>query len=306
MQKLLDLEERIKTLRNIRSVARTLATVSAAKLASTRRRASGLREYTRRMQDIVFEQQAYLERSGVDTGTLSPLLRETDAIGRVLMIVITADRGMCGNYNLAVCRAAAEFCQDRQRAGHSVSFIVKGKKGARWFARRGAAIVQSAAWRRGGVETDEVERLLAFLVDELVSGRVHEVHAAYTRFYSPLRRTPCITRLLPIARPRSLPASPAAAPGASEAWSYEPSFHDVFDELVAQYLRTQLWDVLLESYASEHGSRMITMEEATERAEVAVAECQTRYHRLRREAITSDLIGVLFASQVVAEKAGPR
>jgi F-type H+-transporting ATPase subunit gamma len=293
MQKLLDLKERIKALQTIGAVTRTLATVSAAKLGATRRRAAGLREYARRVQEILFEQQAYLERRGVDLGAMSPLLRERDPVRHVVVLAITGDRGMCGGYNLAVCRMAADFAQERQQAGQSVRFVLKGKKGERWFERRGAEILHAAPWRRGGVEADEIEQLLALLAGEVAAGRVDEVHAAYTRFYSSLRREPRVARLLPIARPRAAPRPPPI-----ERWLYEPSFHEVFDELLAMFLRVQLWDVLLESHASEQGARMITMEEATERAEKTLAECRTRYHRLRREAITSDLIGILFAAGV--------
>jgi F-type H+-transporting ATPase subunit gamma len=300
VQKLLDLRERIKTLHNIGAVTRTLATVSAAKLASSRRRATGLREYSRRMQEILFDQQAYLERRGVEIGALSPLLRPHDAVRRVAVLVITADRGMCGNYNLAICRMATELWRERQQAGQSVSFLCKGKKGERWFRKRGAEILHGAGWRRGGIEADEVEQLLALLVGEFLAGRVHEVHAAYTQFYSPLRRLPRIARLLPIVRQAAVPQPPAI-----DQWSYEPSFREVFEELLSVFLRLQLWDVLLESYSSEHGGRMITMEEATERAEKALSESRARYHRLRREAITIDLLGVLFASEVVGELGSP-
>lgn len=296
MQKLHDLRERITTLHNIRTVARTLATVSAAKLASTRRRAAGLREYTRRLREIMLEQQAFIEHRGIDLGAQSPLLREPAEVRRVAMLVLTADRGMCGAYNLAACRLAAELAQARQRAGQTVVFVLKGKKGERWFRKRGAEILEATTWQRGGIDAAEIERLLGVLVGELLRGGVQEVYATYTEFHSPLHRVPRIVRLLPIARPREV--------STDLAWSHEPSFREVFDELLALFLRTQLWDVLLESYASEHGARMITMEEATERAEKAVAECETRYHRLRREAITTDLIGVLVASQVGAEVKG--
>ena len=86
-----------------------------------------------------------------------------------------------------------------------------------------------------------------------------------------------------------------------EKWYYEPSFREIFDELLAIYLRVQLYDILLESFASEHGARMITMEEATERAEKTLTEHRVQYNRLRRESITIDLLGVLFASKVVEE-----
>ncbi|HVV88144.1 MAG TPA: F0F1 ATP synthase subunit gamma, partial [Kofleriaceae bacterium] len=126
MQKLLDLRERIKALHDIRAVARTLATVSAAKLAASRRRAAGLRDYARAMEEVVLRQQASLAAAGAP---LDPVLREPAHVARIALLVVTGDRGMCGGYNLAVCRAAAELRSERLQAGQQVELLFKGKKG---------------------------------------------------------------------------------------------------------------------------------------------------------------------------------
>jgi len=108
-----------------------------------------------------------------------------------------------------------------------------------------------------------------------------------------------VVRLLPI----ELPPSDGEPAAAAERWFYEPSARALLDELVAVYARAQLCDLLLESYASEQGARMITMEEATERADRTLQEYRVQHNRLRREAITIDLLGALFASRA-AEDAG--
>ena len=296
MQKLLEIKQRIKTVQNIETITRTLATVSAAKLSSTRRRATGLREYTRKMREILSGQKAYLESKGLSIGSLSPLLREKEAVKNIAALVITADRGMCGNYNLAACRLALDFWEERKKAGQNTVFLVKGKKGNRYFRKRGAAIMHSEGWRREGVRPEEVEKLLPLLLDRYLNGTVDEVYAVYTQFYSPIRRLPHIRRLLPLTLERN-----GRSREAIEKWHYEPSFREIVDELLAIYLRAQLYDILLESYASEQGARMITMEEATERAEKTLWECRVQHNRLRRESITIDLLGILFASKVVEE-----
>lgn len=296
MQKLLELKQRIKTVQNIETITRTLATVSAAKLSWSRRRAAGLREYTRKMEDILFDQQAYLEGKGVSIGSLSPLLFERDTVHNVAVLVMTADRGMCGNYNLAACHLALDFWEKRKKAAQNVVFLIKGRKGERYFRRRGAAIVHAAGWRREGVRPAEVEKFLSLLLELFLNGAVDEVYAVYTQFYSPIRRLPQIKRLLPITL--ELHGQGRAV---LDRWYYEPSFGEIFDELLSIYVRVQLYDVLLESYASEQGARMITMEEATERSHKTLQECRMLYNRLRRESITIDLLGVLFASKVVEE-----
>jgi F-type H+-transporting ATPase subunit gamma len=294
--KLLEIKQTMRSVQNIESITRTLATVSAAKLSWSRRRAAGLRDYTRKMEKILSDQQAYLEAKGVSIGSLSPLLRSRDVVRNIAVLVITADRGMCGSYNLAACRLALDFWQKRTKVGQNTLFVIKGRKGERYFRKRRAEIVQASGWRRKGVLPDEIEQFLSLLLDLLVSGAVDEVYTVYTRFFSPLRRLPQVKRLLPVTLELH-----GQGGDVTEKWYYEPSFREIIDELLTIYLRVQLYDVLLESYASEQSARMITMEEATERANKTLGECRGLYNRLRRESITIDLLGALYASKVVEE-----
>jgi F-type H+-transporting ATPase subunit gamma len=227
----------------------------------------------------------------------SPLLGERGPVRNVVLLVLAADRGMCGGYNLDVCRCALAFWEKRRKAHQRVAFVLKGRKGARYFARRGAEVLHVEGWPREVIGAADVERLLGVLLAPYRSGAAEEVYAAYTEFRSPVHRRPRVVRLLPIELP---PGGQAAAPKA-ERWFYEPSSVAVLDELVAVYARAQLCDVLLESYASEQGARMITMEEATERADRTLQECRVQHNRLRREAITIDLLGALFASRAAEE-----
>jgi F-type H+-transporting ATPase subunit gamma len=299
MAKLLELRQRIRAVENIQTITRTLATVAAAKLARTRRRASGLNRYARRIREILLEQQLYLARTGLGSGASAAWLEERTPVRNVALLVLTADRGMCGGYNLEVCRLAASWWNERRRAGQDVEFAFKGSKGASYFARRGARIVHREGWGRGRVGGEDVERLLQVLLSPYRSRAVEEVHVLYTEFHSAIRRHPRIVRILPI----ELPAGKAAA-GEVERWSYEPSAGAILDELLQIYLRVQLCGALLQSYASEQGARMITMEEASERADRSLRQYRVQHHRLRREAITVDLLSALFASRAIEEK-GP-
>jgi F-type H+-transporting ATPase subunit gamma len=296
VQKLIELVQRISSVQSIETITRTLATVSAAKLSWSRRRAAGLREYTRKIEKILSTQQAYREGSGIRAVSRSTLLRERQAVRTIALFVITADRGMCGSYNLAACRLALDFWTNAKKAGQNALFLMKGRKGERYFRKRGAVIAHAEGWRREGVRPEEVEKLLSLLLDLFVSGAVDEVYAVYTQFYSPVRRLPKIKRLLPVVLEQN---GHGEVP--TEKWYYEPSFREIIDELLDIHVRVQLYDVLLESYASEQGARMITMEEATERADKTLGEYRLLYNRLRRESITIDLLGVLFASKVVEE-----
>jgi F-type H+-transporting ATPase subunit gamma len=205
---------------------------------------------------------------------------------------------MCGGYNLEACRLALQFREERRRADQEVRFIVKGRKGAGYFQRRGLEPLHQEGWRREGLSAGEVERLLSRLLSLYRSGEVDEVHAVYTEFYSPIHRRVRTVRVLPVELRGEAPEAGTTAESI-EAWHYEPTFREIVDQLLTAYLRVELCDVLLESYASEQGARMITMEEATERAEKSLQEYRVQHNRLRREAITTDLLGVLFASKAI-------
>jgi F-type H+-transporting ATPase subunit gamma len=293
---LLELKARIRSLESIQTIARTLATVAAAKLARTRRRAGGLREQAASLRDILIDQRRALARAGVDPGAVSPLLRERAPTRTVALLVVTGDRGMCGGYNLEACRVATQLWAARRRAGQRVQVLARGRKGAAHLARQGAEVVHAEGWPRQGLAAGDADRLLGLLVPPFVAGALDEVHVAYTEFHSAIQRRPRILRLLPVALPE--PAEGMAPPVAR--WCYEPSRGAILEELVPAYVRVQLAGALLESYASEQGARMITMQEATERAERALQECRVRHHRLRREAITTDLVSALFASAASA------
>jgi len=125
------------------------------------------------------------------------------------------------------------------------------------------------------------------------------VWCTYTRFYSPLRRYPTTVRLLPLTfESADLADVTGAAVALPERWFYEPDRETIVNELLGIFLRLQVFDVLLESYAAEQGARMVTMEEATERADRSLQELTVAYNRLRRESITTDLLGVLVGNAV--------
>lgn len=296
MQRLLELKQRMSTIRNIQAVTRTLATVSSAKLSRTRGRAAGLRLYSGRMRDALHRQQAYLSAHPDEFTDISPYLVPHERISRVLLIHITGDRGMCGGYNLAIDRLSLRFIEEQKAAGRVVQAACKGLKGTQYLRRRtDAEIIHAEGWSRAGVRDEDIDRFYGIATQAFLAGTADEVHASYTEFHTPLHRVPKTIRLLPVQ-----PAEGSYGDG-TDKWSYEPDFGGVLEELVEAFVRIQIEEVLLQSYASEQGARMITMEEATERAANSLRDCQLLYNRLRREVITTDLLGVLFASHLREE-----
>lgn len=311
MLKLVDIRNRIQAVESIEGIARTLSTVSSAKLSRTRTRAAGLRIYVERLRAMLGREFMFAASHGLDPRQFSPFLQPKPEVKRVLIIHLAGDRGMCGNYNVTVNRALVTDVKSFQDAGVEVSVYLKGKYGQRWLSRRlDVPILGTEEWSRNGVTDNDVFTLFARCSAAFLQGEADEVWCRYTRYVNTLQHGPALVRLLPLAFDARL------APGAHDMMSdvefeaqaesharrwHEPSFEDVFRALVEELVRTQVEDVQLESFASEQASRMVSMEEASERASRMLQELRVKYNRMRREAITSDLLGVLFASRMRGE-----
>jgi F-type H+-transporting ATPase subunit gamma len=299
MSKLTELRERIRAVENIHRITRTLATVSAARLSRTRRRAAGMREYASRFQAVLDRQQEYLARVGEEIARYSDLLQPREPVRSVATIVIAADRGMCGGYNVEVCRLASALWSERQAAGVRVRFFAIGRKALKYLTKRRAEVIYQRGWQRETLTALALEELLSLLLRLYRAGEIDAVDAVYTQFHSALEREPRVRRIIPVQVQAIVGETVREAPPLR--WHYEPTFREIIDELVMVHLRVQLFGVLLESHASEQGARMITMEEASERADKALQQYRVQHNRLRRETITTDLLGALYASRAIEE-----
>ena len=294
MEKLADVRKRMSSVAGIGDVCQTLATVASAKLAQTHARALGARVFTARLRQVLAEQQRAARQAGIDAATLSPLMEQRADVKRIELVVVAADRGLCGGYNISVGREARTFALHKLASGIDVVAVTRGHR-AETYLRRATSltIADHTGWTREGVPDADVDWLLNRITGDFLGGEVDEVWACYTAFLSAVRRQPVVVRLLPV--------MPAEETGPDRAWQYEPDRASCVAELLRAFVRLQGEDVLLEAFASEQAARMVTMQEASERADRALAELRVHYNRLRRESITADLVGVLVAGRVRGE-----
>jgi F-type H+-transporting ATPase subunit gamma len=299
MEKLADVRARMRSVSGIGEVCRTLATVASAKLAQTHERARGAREYTSALRSILARQQQAAIADGCDPAALSSLMAVRPQVRNVTLLVIGADRGLCGGHNLALGRAARTFILGRADMGIEVSAVVKGRRAETYLRRTTRVdIVAASDWTRAGVSETEVNALLAQAAGAFLGGQADEVWACYTAFRSTMQRDPAAVRLLPVMPEQEAAVGEEALPG---EWQYEPARGTCVRALLEAFVRLQIEDVLLEAFASEQAARMVTMQEASERADRSLATLRVHYNRLRRESITADLVGVLVAGRVRKE-----
>jgi F-type H+-transporting ATPase subunit gamma len=273
-----------------------MSTVSAAKLARSRNKAVSLRAYVERMREIVSTQSAYL----YDLGESSPLFKPKERGNKIMTVVITSDIGMCGSYNGQICRLAQAFMEKKESQGHPVGIWSKGLKGEEFYRRKTKYRVDGYdPWSLEGVSLNDAVKLLYTMNNLFMADDVKELYCAYTKFISTVKREPKIIRIFPV----GVDTLVWGKEHKFQEWIYEPGPYDLLGELIPIYMQTQIFELLLEAYASEQGARMMAMEEASDRAETTLRELGIQYNRIRRDLVTLDLLGILSAAKVIEKEA---
>jgi F-type H+-transporting ATPase subunit gamma len=240
--------------------------------------------------------RAYVESMGLMMRTLcttageidNPLFEEHEQ-NNILLIVVTSDRGLCGTFNTNVINALEAFRQEH--ADKTVTSICIGRKGEDALKRMGAEIEQAEDVPWGPEIQREVERINSQVFEAFEARRYDAVYLLYSQFENVLVYTPTVVQHLPIPR-----LSPEEIEGMAK-WSVDflldPGFEEVARQLVPQYLETQLQYALIESLASEHAARMVSMRNANDNAEEVIGELNLSYNKARQASITRELLDII-------------
>jgi F-type H+-transporting ATPase subunit gamma len=278
MPSLLDIRRRIRSVKNTQQLTKAMKTVSAAKL--------------RRAQERVFSARPYAEQLRKVLGSLAatakdiqhPLL-EIRPQKRILTVVVTADRGLCGGFNSNLIRAAQQFL--REHAGQSSAVYSVGRKGRDFFRRRAAASAGEYINFFTKLDYGHAKDLSATVVDFYTKKEFDAVYLVYNEFKSVIQQRIVVTQLLPLA------ASEIEGSRDETEYIYEQKPQEVFDRLLPRYVETQVYRSLLESAAAEHGARMAAMDTASRNAGEMIESLTLNMNRIRQAAITREIIEVV-------------
>ncbi|MGH9899381.1 MAG: ATP synthase F1 subunit gamma [Pyrinomonadaceae bacterium] len=302
MANLLDIRRRIKSVKNTQQITKAMKMVSAAKLKRAQDRVLAARPYALKMSEVL----ASLA-SRTDESFAHPLMSARDD-KRYLLVLVTSDKGLCGGFNANLQRAAQSF--QREHADKEISLVTVGRKGRDFFRRRGASIVEEYV---GLTSKDRVEYSEAIEVARSIIKRFSEdetldkVFIIFSEFKSALQQRVVTQQLLPIAslRPQGIQGTEAVATeqvgesqadaptAASTEYLYEQPAAEIFSRLLPRYVETQIYRALLESVASEQGSRMTAMDSASKNAGELINALTLNMNRIRQAAITKEIIEVV-------------
>lgn len=281
MAKTQDLRRRIGSIRNTMQLTKAMKTVSAAKLRRAQDAMLAARPYADQMQKVL---KSLASRANPE---LHPLLaRHGDQ--RVRALVITSDRGLCGSFNVNICRTAATSFDEYR--GKELELLTVGRKGREYFRRRNYTMGRNWEDVIRTVDYTTAVDIAQFLIEDYVSDAVDTVLIVYNEFKSTMQQRPVVEQLLPIERID-------LEPGESEDYIYEPDAASLFNALLPKHVEFQIYRALRESVAAEHAARMTAMDAATRNAGELIDKLTLHMNRVRQASITTEIIEVVSGAE---------
>ena len=281
MPSLLDLRRRIRAVKSTQQITKAMKMISASKLRRAQERVVGARPFALQMQRVLNS-----IASRVDPST-HPLLaeREPAADLKVLLIVITADKGLCGGFNTNIIKAAGSFIGST--GAGTVELGLVGRKGRDFFRRRGfeVRIEEIGVFTR--VKYADAQRIAQAAMEEFTTGRASKVFLIYNEFKSVMQQRVVTEQLLPI------PKHDVAPDAGGVDYLYEPGADKIFEELLPKHVEIQVYRALLESAAAEHAARMTAMDAASKNSGEIIDNLTLYMNKVRQAAITREIIEVV-------------
>ena len=288
MAKARKIRKRVRTVRSIRTITKTMEMVASARFKRAQAQVSAARPHTDRLTDLVAD---VVHRGGLE-GVDHRLLREPAGVKRDLLLVLTTNRGLCGGYNSSVLRTAAERYGQMTEADYDVVVWVSGSRGIRHLRYRHFEIDRTFTEFEGLPDYHRIGELAEQIMGEFLAGRISGLEVAYMQYISATRHQPAISQILPMEF-----VEPAqrfvSTPGEATTYEFMPSAEEVLRNLLPATVRLRLWQCFLDAGIGEQVTRMAAMHAASENADDMIHDLTVRYNRMRQAQITSELSEII-------------
>jgi F-type H+-transporting ATPase subunit gamma len=285
MPALIDIRRRIRSVKNTQQITKAMKMVSAAKLRRAQEAMFGARPYARKMMEVL---NSLASRAHPGS---HPLLQERGD-HRILLVVVTADKGLCGGFNANIIRAAVKFLDERK--GRELQLELVGRKARDFFRRRQYKVRSERVGVFQKVSYTSAQQIASELMEAYTKNEVDEVYLIFNEFKTVIQQNVVVERLLPIQKMAFTPAEPP------QDYIYEPGPEGIVAGILPKHVEMQVWRALLESAAAEHGARMAAMDAATKSATDMIQSLTLYMNKVRQAAITKEIIEVVSGAGVSA------
>jgi F-type H+-transporting ATPase subunit gamma len=289
---------RIKSVKNISQVTRALQAVSASRVRKAMEMVQATRPYSTKAWQVLTHIAGQPGRNN-----LHPLLTERKEIKSAIVVMVSGDRGLAGPYNTNVLRFTLNQFRDFDIP---LRYIPVGRKGTELLFRRGASVMANFADMPPEPRFADVSPIGRILVEEYLAGRADAVYLVYTDFVNMIRQVPTVKKLLPLEFGNSeglvqQEFGSQAPKGPSAAYIYEPGQYEILEEIVPRFTSLQIYQALLESFASEHAARMVAMKNATDNASELAGGLTLQYNKVRQQGITNEMLDIAGGAEALAQ-----
>ena len=302
MPSLRDYRDRITSVKSTRKITSAMKMVAASKLRKAQEQAEASQPYATAMSEMMARVAAGVTVSDAS----SPLLVGTGSDQKHLLIVVTADRGLCGGFNGNLVKAALTKLNALEAEGKDVSILCVGRKGRDALKRGyGSKIAQSFVGIFGSakVEFADANQVTEYVLEQFEAGAFDVCHLVYNEFVSVLTQKPQAQQLIPFALPEDDASNDnedeAKEDELSSPYDFEPEEEEILNALLPRNIGVQIFRAMLDSAAGEQAARMTAMDNATRNAGEVIDDLTTQYNRARQAFITKELIEIISGAEAV-------
>lgn len=285
--------KRLKAVKNIRKITRTMELIATARFKKAMDRATEAAAYTKKIAELV----ADLSQTAV-VGFTHPLLQVHEVEKNSILLVLTSNRGLCGGYNSGVLRLAQRRMVEAGEKGNHLELEVSGKRGLNFMRFQQRTVAQPYTHFEDKPAFEEVEVLANRFIQLYVTGKLDRLDVAYVRFHSIARQSAVLETLLPVGQLATASKEGAAAVATPETgpkveYEFLPSAREILEEIVPSSFKARLFKCFLDAAVSEQIARMVAMKGATENAGTMIGDLTRTYNRARQSQITSELSEII-------------
>jgi F-type H+-transporting ATPase subunit gamma len=291
MPSLLDIRRRIRAVKSTQQITKAMKMVAASKLRRAQERIQQARPFASQMLRVL---NSVATRVDPSTHPLLDQRTTPRAAGRVLLIVITADRGLCGSFNTNVIKSSGQFIVENP--GRQVALGLVGRRGRDFFVRRGFDVRYEQVNLFQALKFDDAKAIAKAGMDAFLNGEVDSVYLVYNEFKSVMVQRVVVERLLPIAQ-LDVQAPEGTAPTAD--YIYEPGPEMLLNALIPAHVEVQVFRALLESNAAFYAAQMTAMDAATRNSGDMIESLTLYMNKVRQAAITREIIEVVSGAQAL-------
>ncbi len=293
MPSLKEVRIRIASVKSTQQITSAMKMVAASKLRRAQNAILKMRPYAAKLKEILQNLSASIESSGDN-----PYTQQRKPV-KVLIIVLTSNRGLCGAFNSNIIKAALQCIAEKYQQSFdsgNLSVMTIGRKGSEFFAKRNFNLVSTHDSLYDALTWDNASAIAEGLMKSFADGQYDRIEVVYNQFRNAALQKITVEQFLPIEPPKA----DTSAPQQNQVdYIFEPSKEEIVNELIPKSLKIQFYKALLDSYASEHGARMTAMHQATDNARDLLRDLNLAYNKARQASITKEILEIVSGAEAL-------